>query len=119
MRTVEKVMVEKEVTTYTCDICGWNTTNNNGCCGSAPIMKCDLCRQDACQHNGHFHQFEESDFWTSDYPDITMCTDCLPQGEKSWKIARAFAPRYADIREFTIKVFNNYDEWKEWEEDVA
>lgn len=108
MRTTKTVLVEKQVTTYKCDLCDYSIENNSGCCGSAPIMQCSLCRQDCCR-DCRTAMWEHD--W-NDYPDMMICNGCQPKGQQAWDIAQQIAGRYEDLTEITKKVFENFDEYK-------
>ena len=110
MRTTEKVMVEKEITTYSCDIkgCGFSTTSNSGCCGQSPIMSCDLCGKDAC---GKHRESKWENEW-EDYPDMTICDECLYEGNGNlaWSAALQTAGRYESMRDKTKEIFETWTE---------
>ena len=71
MKTKVIKTIEKEEWGYTCDFCGFNTSNNKGCCGTAPIMECGVCGRDFCKDCGtvHFSAY-------SDYPEFKYCWSC-------------------------------------------
>lgn len=112
MRTTRTVVVEKEITTYKCDFCEYQTENNNGCCGQRSIMICGICGKDACSvHRKSFYEYDQ------DYPDITVCADCLPIFEHVWNYAIREAGRGDDISEFckqTMKEIEQigFEQWK-------
>lgn len=111
MRKKEIVLVEKEVTTYGCDFCNFATTENRGCCGSAPIMECWVCKKDCCRE--HRYAFYEND---GDYCDWRVCNDCFPLANIAWEIALAYAKRYEDIREAAEKHLTEIQNG-EWDDD--
>lgn len=98
MRTTETIMVEQTITTYGCDFCNFTTKENRGCCGSAPVMSCDICKKDCCRE--HRYAFFEHD---GDYCDWRVCSDCFPLANVAWEIALAYATRYENIREAAEK----------------
>lgn len=112
MRTTRTVMVEKEITTYKCDFCEYQIENNTGCCGQRSIMECGICGKDACrQHRKSFYEYDQ------DYPDITVCADCLPIFKYVWEYARLNAGRNDDISEFCRKTLKEieqigFEQWK-------
>jgi hypothetical protein len=108
MRVTRTEMVEKEITTYSCDICGHSTEHNSGCCGHSTIMSCDFCGQDCCRD--HRESFWEKEW--EDYPDMTICSDCLPKGRQAWEIAMEIAGRYDSMYEVAKKVFENFEDYK-------
>ena len=87
MRTTEKIMVEKNVTTYKCDFCDRHTKDNSGCCGSRPIMQCSLCKKDMCSSHREWYQEDSS----SDYYDAIICPDCNPAFKLAWEHAKEIA----------------------------
>jgi len=95
MRTTETVMVEKEITTYGCDLCDYSIKHNNGCCGSAPIMMCDVCKKDCCT-DCRTSYFEND--W-EDYHDWLVCAECNQLASLAWEIARETAGRHDQIEE--------------------
>lgn len=105
MRTTRTEMVPKEITTYTCDICDWSTENNSGCCGSSPIMQCELCEKDCCRD--HRESFFE-DPWSQDYPNITVCSDCHPKAKLAWEAAVMYAGRYEIIENVVREHYEKY-----------
>lgn len=104
MKTTRTEMVPKEITTWTCDICDWSTENNKGCCGHSPIMTCDLCRKHCC--DDHRKSFYED--WDGDYPDATVCSECLPKAELAWEAAKMYAGRYEIIERVMKEHFEKY-----------
>lgn len=100
MITKEEVMVKKTITTYKCDLCDFSTTNNKGCCGSAPIMKCTICKKDVCRNH---REFFTEDF-ISDYPHgFYTCFDCEPTAREIWEDEIVNAPRYESVIDNTIE----------------
>ena len=97
MRTTRKEMVEIIMTTYKCDFCDFSIDTNKGCCGSAPIMKCNVCEKDMC--HDHRHYYEEGG---GDYPDLVVCSECNKVVEPAWEWAEDNAGRYDDISEVTL-----------------
>lgn len=108
MRITKTIMVEKEITTCSCDVCGKSTDTNSGCCGFAPIMDCYFCGQDCCKD--HRRSYWENEW--EDYCDMTICSDCLPKGDQAWNIALDIAGRNDDIVEIAKKVFEKFEEYK-------
>lgn len=113
MRVTKTAMVEKEVTTYSCDVCGFSTEYNHGCCGSSTIMKCYFCGQDCC--HDHRKSFWENDW--NDYPDMTICSTCLPKGQKAWDLALDTAKRYESISSVAKEIFENFEKYEHLLED--
>lgn len=110
MRTENIIMVEKKVTTYSCDVCGKSTTSNSGCCGHSPIMACYFCGQDCCKD--HRTSYWEKEW--EDYCDMTICSDCSDNnGDTSWNLALEIAGRNDDMAETAKKIFESFDEYKE------
>jgi hypothetical protein len=102
VRKSRKIMVEKEITTYKCDYCDYSTTNNRGCCGSAPIMACSFCDKDICREHRDF--FTED--WSSDYPSgLYACPDCQQKASEAWYWAIENAGRYDDIEKIALERF--------------
>lgn len=102
MKTTRKVMVEKEITTWKCDLCDYTTENNRGCCGSSPIMTCWICNRDCCSDCRFF--FTED--WDEDYPrGFRACSDCKEEADKAWEMALDVAGRHEDIRDVTERMF--------------
>ena len=114
MRSTKTIMVEKEVTTWKCDFCDYQTDHNKGCCGSAPVMKCNFCEKDACREHRKAY-FENS--WTQDYPDFMACEDCIPKADKCEYIATQVAGRYEIWTEVVDKIWNNFEEYEIYLED--
>ena len=92
-------MVPTDITTYTCDVCGYSTENNRGCCGSAPIMQCQLCKDDVCRTCREC--FEENP--CGDYCDVIVCTNCEPKFKEAWEWALEYAGRNDAIDDVAIE----------------
>lgn len=105
MRTTEKVLIEKEITTYKCDFCVFETKNNGGCCGRAPILRCSFCEKDMCYK--HRTEFDEDG---GDYYDFCVCPECLPDVQQAWDHAKEYAGRYDDICDVTRSAFKEIRE---------
>lgn len=101
MRTLRIEMVEKQITTYRCDLCNFTTEHNSGCCGYSTIMICYMCKKDMC-HNCR-HVYEENSW--SDRPDMVVCSECNPDVSKAWDWALDNAGRYDSIVEVTEEAF--------------
>lgn len=100
MRNTRTIMIPKEITTYTCDICGVSTENNKGCCGTRFIMECDLCDNDCCRD---CRKFFTEDYSGDDYPDgIMACKNCIPYAKELWEWGVQNAGRYDDIVELIL-----------------
>jgi len=93
MRNTRTVMVEKEITTYKCDLCNYSIEHNKGCCGFAPIMVCNVCKKDCCTDCRKSY-FED---WGSDYHDWLVCSECEPLASLAWEIAQQTAGRYESM----------------------
>ncbi len=113
MRSTKTIVVEKEVTTWKCDFCDFQTDDNRGCCGSAPIMQCSFCGKDACRN--HREAFFEN--YSDDYPDFYACEDCIPKVNKCNYIAEQIAGRYDIWTEVVKKVYENFEEYQDYLED--
>ena len=112
MRKTITKMVEKTITISSCDVCDYTTEHNSGCCGTSPIMSCDFCGQDCC--SDHRKQFWENDW--EDYPDMTLCSVCLPKGQQAWDIALELAGRHESMSDIAKKVFDNFEDYIEEDE---
>ncbi len=106
MRTTKTIMEEKEITTYSCDICGKSTERNSGCCGHAPIMSCYFCGQDCCKD--HRKSYWENEW--EDHSDMTICSECMPKGDEAWNLALETAGRYEDMAEKAKEIFEKFEE---------
>jgi hypothetical protein len=113
MITKEKVMVEQEVTTWTCDFCDTKTTRNSGCCGVQQIMRCNFCGKDACKDHRKLYWEKE---W-HDYPDLCACQDCIPKVDMCEHVAEQMAGRYDNWREVVKRIYDNFDDYKHWLDD--
>jgi len=107
MRTTKIVQVEKEITTYKCDLCNFSTTNNSGCCSFQPIMVCNFCKRDAC-NSKHFHVFYENP--GSDYYDLGVCSECYPDAREAWDLADERAGRHDMLRDVAERIFKEIRE---------
>lgn len=106
MKTTRKVMVEKEITTWKCDLCNFTTENNRGCCGVAPIMTCRYCKKHVCREHRHFM----TEDYSSDYPiGDYVCDDCYPDAKLAWNEAEITAGRYESILEVWDRIYNDKD----------
>ena len=104
MKTVEKKMVEVEVTTWKCDLCDFTTQSNKGCCGTAPIMSCWVCGKDVCRNHRHF--FSENPW--EDYPrGFYACDECHGEAQAAWDDAVEVAGRYDDILDVVEECIDN------------
>ncbi len=103
MRVGRTELVEKTITTYSCDMegCKFSTEHNSGCCGVAPVMKCCLCEKDVCGKHRHDY-FEDS---SSDYANMHVCEECHPDARRAWVIAEQTAGRYDSISDVTKDIF--------------
>ncbi len=99
---VKEVMVKKKITTWTCDLCGYQTKSNKGCCNDFPVERCSFCGKDCCRN---CRKFLSEDFW-SDYPSgLNACKECEPKATEAWEWADDNAGRHDDIEEVTMKRF--------------
>lgn len=113
MRTTKKVLVEKEVTTWKCDFCDFETEHNHGCCGTRTIHDCSFCGKDCCKD--HRKLYWENP-WGDDYPDFCACQDCIEKADKCEYIAHQVAGRYDGwwdvVKRFTTTLMTMSIGWK-------
>lgn len=109
MRTTRTELVEKQITSYSCDICNWKTENNRGCCGSAPIMTCHFCKKDCCRDCRTTYWENE---WSDDRPTLLVCNQCKPKADLIWEIVLDTAGRYDYLLGVIDSVYENFDEYK-------
>lgn len=112
MRIKTTIMVEKRITTWSCDHddCDFSTTRNAGYSGQCPIMPCTFCDKDCC--GDHRLGFWENG-WDSYYHDLMLCMECSPRGELAWEHAKEIAGRYDDLGAITKEIFDNWDKYKD------
>ena len=115
MKTTKTVVVEKEVTTWKCDFCDFEIDNedNRGCCGSAPIMTCHFCGNDACRK--HRESIQENSW--AENSEFVVCQDCKPKVDMCQHITSNIIGRYDSWVEVMEKIYNNFEEYKDYLED--
>lgn len=102
MKTTRTELIEKQITTYSCDFCNFKTENNSGCCGHAPIMTCSFCNKDIC--GDCRHELYEDDY-DDYYQKLIYCPVCAAKALEAWDNAHEIARYGADIFELTMKIF--------------
>lgn len=95
-------LVEVEITTWKCDFCEISTEHNTGCCGSTPIMTCNICRKHMCHKHRHYYQEDGA----SDYFDVIVCPVCNPKFKEAWEWAQDNAGRHDSIYEVSMNRFS-------------
>jgi len=109
MRTSEMVMVETEIKTYGCDLCDYTIKHNSGCCGTSPIMVCNVCKKDCCT-DCRTSYYEGG----GDYHDWLVCAECKPLADVAWELAGETAGRYDAMDEVAMARLEEIKngEWK-------
>lgn len=102
MKDTKTIMVEKVITTSTCDFCNFKTEDNSGCCGYRPIMQCDFCKKDMCSK--HRRELAEDDY-ADYYQKLLYCDECAVKAFEAWDKAQLIAGRHDDIFELTMKIY--------------
>lgn len=115
MKTTEKKMVEVEVTTWKCDLCDLTIENNRGCCGTAPIMRCQICNKDVCREHRTF--FTED--YGEDYPHgFYACDNCREEAQRAWDDAQEVAGRHEDILKVVKECIDGYRFQKNFDQGI-